>query len=213
MLSLIISLASAADVRVESRPGNVVVQPFDPKSFLAPYTKRQNTVWLNTPQGKALLDSKVKKAQLPLTANFGQDCLKTHNIFRSMLNLPGYTWSDSLASSAQAWANYLAAANVLQPSGRGLGENLFMSYGADLGCANAVRQWFSGFQSYNGELIPQGNFMAYGSFTQVAWPKTTQVGCATAKVPTQFGPRQSVVCQYSPPGNIQGAGVSYVIAA
>ena len=208
MLVWLISACSAAEIL----PGKVAVQSFQSQDFTATAGPGV-AVLFPSPAGRQLLETKFSQAKWPISANFSTDCLTAHNAVRSLVNVGNLTWSPSLANSAQQWAQYLAYNNQIRPSGGQYGENLFMIVGGDLTCSNAVKLWFAGFRYYNGEYIPYGQFNYYGTFTQVAWPKTTQVGCATAKVPTQFGPRQSVVCQYSPPGNIQGAGVSYVIAA
>jgi hypothetical protein len=58
--------------------------------------------------------------------------------------------------------------------------------------------WYGEVQQY---AFPDGGFsMETGHFTQVVWRQTTQLGCG---VSTCRG-MDIWVCEYDPPGNVQG---------
>jgi len=117
------------------------------------------------------------------------------------------TWSSQLAASAQAWANHLAAINDLQhdpnAGAAGQGENLYSGFNSAGGITlvSAVTDWVNEQANYHGEKIGDGNFEAYGHYTQIIWPETTQVGMAAA---TASNGSVYIVGRYSPPGNVPG---------
>lgn len=137
--------------------------------------------------------------------------LKIHNEARETASKnhshprPALVWDAHLAADAEKWARHLANQNKgLQHSTGdqrpGEGENLFwMSAGGDL--ADASQGWVNERKDYHGEKIGEGNFEAYGHFTQVIWPTTTRVGLASAKS-SEGG--KFIVGRYSAPGNFTG---------
>ena len=58
------------------------------------------------------------------SADFVTALLEDHNAYRTILNLTPLTWSDSLAQSAQEWADHLADIGKLVHSDSSNGENL-----------------------------------------------------------------------------------------
>merc|ERR1719319_1759336 len=103
-----------------------------------------------------------------------------------------------LISKAQGCADGMASSGVFQHCSTG--ENLYASggTGGDLYQA-AVDGWYE-----EGQIWRYGQGMGFssttGHFTQVVWAGTTLVWCATAK-----GSQWTyVVCNYGPPGNMQG---------
>ena len=149
----------------------------------------------------AQLESRI---QLPITSNFEGDCLAVHNIFRSLLGLGPMAWNNDLAKTAKGWADNLASRDAFEHSGFKSGENLFQTTNGDKSCTAAVRAWFDEFKLYNGEPIGQGDFHAYGHFTQLAWPDTNQVGCAATEYRSGRNTKKTTVCEYLPPGNVVG---------
>lgn len=117
------------------------------------------------------------------------------------------TWSDQLAASAQAWANHLAQITDLEhdtnAGAAGQGENLYAGFNSAGGITfvSAVTDWVNEQANYHGENIGDGDFEAYGHYTQVIWPETTQVGMATA---TGSNGWTYIVGRYSPAGNVVG---------
>lgn len=124
--------------------------------------------------------------------------LKAHNDARAAehAGIPDLTWSDTLASSAFAYAQKCVWAH----SDTGYGENLMMGTAGGYSVTDAVNGWVGERRNYNGQPIGQGNFSAYGHYTQVVWKSTTEVGCGYARC----GGNVIMVCQYNPPGNYTG---------
>jgi hypothetical protein len=61
--------------------------------------------------------------------------------------------------------------------------------------------WINERRFYNGESIGEGDFGAWGHYTQVIWPETTNVGMAAA---TSATGGTYIVGRYSPVGNVEG---------
>ena len=115
--------------------------------------------------------------------------------------LPAVTWSDTVAASAQAWADELATTQncgLRHESQNLYGENL--AAGTNLTPAAAVELWageehlYSWSPSYSMADFNAGS----GHYTQLVWRESVQIGCAIARCD------RSVVisCRYSPPGNV-----------
>lgn len=75
------------------------------------------------------------------------------------------------------------------------------SGGGDGQLANAAQAWVNEGSAYGGQGIGEGNFGAYGHYTQCVWPTTTAVGMASA---VGGSGAWFVVGRYSPPGNYTG---------
>jgi uncharacterized protein YkwD len=123
-----------------------------------------------------------------------------HNRLRARHCAPPLAWSTKLAASAQQWAGTLRAHGcAMQHSGGPHGENLAGGTAGLLDEAAVVNMWYDESRHYN---FKNGGFsMKTGHFTQVVWRTTTQLGCAVARCPGI----DVWVCQYDPPGNVQGA--------
>lgn len=132
-------------------------------------------------------------------------CLAAHNTARAILKQPALVWDPQLAAQAQGYSGYLAATNLFQHSGApSQGENLYRGQSS---CGAAVLAWFRERTVYRGDAIGTvwltlgaGNFEGYGHYTQIVWPTTTRVGCGLVGT--------TVVCRYTPPGNIAGQKLS-----
>ncbi|ETS85910.1 hypothetical protein PFICI_03935 [Pestalotiopsis fici W106-1] len=145
------------------------------------------------------------RATLTLDQNTG---LTVQNNGRKSLNEVLLVWDDTLTAHAQQWANYLAQIDQLQHSTSsqrpGEGENLAYAWatnGIKYPQTQASQGWMAEKSSYNGEVIPQGNFNAYGHYTQCVWNTTTKIGMANA---TASNGGVYTVARYSPPGNYVG---------
>ncbi len=116
--------------------------------------------------------------------DWGSVCLAEHNLRRAScetLNgepLTSLVWDDELYQSAQSWANELAKSDNLRHSDLAGGENIQSTSDKSSSCKSAVDAWFNEYPLYHNEKIGEGNFHAYGHFTQLVWAKTRKLGCA-----------------------------------
>ena len=142
--------------------------------------------------------------------------LDMHNQERAAVGVPQVTWSNSLATDAQNWAQYLASLNLrpyrppdlgdIPPHSQfstngGQGENL--AWGTPRGAysaANLAQGWADERSNYvpgtpvgNGGTYPN----VYGHYTQMVWRSTTEIGCGMASDANQ----DYLVCRYLEAGN------------
>ena len=141
-------------------------------------------------------------------AEMSQEIVAAHNNYRAEVTSPPLQWSDALAQSAQQWADHLASIQQMQHSGQdGVGENLFMGTTRAFSFTQMVGSWGDEKANFTpgtfSDVSTTGNWMDVGHYTQVVWRNTTDVGCALAS----DGQNDYLVCQYSPPGNMQGESV------
>ncbi len=114
--------------------------------------------------------------------------------------LPDVVWADEVATTAQSWANHLrdtGACGLQHAMNTGYGENL--AAGTRLGAQGAVDLWAAEKKNYtySAEYVFSGDT---GHYTQIAWRKTTHIGCASASCSGS----NVIVCRYDPPGNYIG---------
>ena len=129
-----------------------------------------------------------------------QQYLDAHNKHRAKHCAPPLTWSPKLADLAQKWANHLRdhCGTLEHSSGTKYGENLAAGSIGALDPTSTVDYWYDEIKKYK---FPNGGFsMTTGHLTQLLWRSTRQVGCAQA---TCKG-LEVFVCEYDPPGNVDG---------
>ena len=67
--------------------------------------------------------------------------LNTHNQERAAVGVAPLTWSDSIAASAQNWAdNLLSTGQMVHSTGTGFGENLASGGGPDYATVDVLQQ-------------------------------------------------------------------------
>jgi hypothetical protein len=163
----------------------------------------------------------ISYAQSRLDANTQNTILSMHNRERTAVGVPQVTWSNSLATDAQNWANYIVSLNLrldicgdenLDPQGRqcpphqqGVGENLAWGYNTPVttlaeSWANEKRNYVPGTPIDRNLGFPN----VYGHYTQMVWSSTTQIGCGIAQQTVGANNWDILVCRYSPQGNIIG---------
>lgn len=137
------------------------------------------------------------------------EILAAHNRWRAEVGVPDIAYSDTLAVSAQAWADNLRDTHQchLQHSTGNYGENLFWA-GAwsngpmqDISSTRVVDSWSSEKSNYNYADNRCAEGKVCGHYTQVVWKNTTSVGCAVAVCQDNS---QVWACQYKPAGNYVG---------
>jgi uncharacterized protein YkwD len=149
-----------------------------------------------TPVNPAPTNPPVNPANLSPLA---QEMLASHNQVRAQVGVGPVTWSPSLAAYAQQWADRLAVSNLFEHRTENrYGENLYWGQGRAASPRDVVSSWASEVKNYNYNANSCRGVC--GHYTQLVWKKTTEIGCAVAKVRDQ----EYWVCNYNPPGNYIG---------
>lgn len=132
-----------------------------------------------------------------------------HNLTRAEYGSPPLLWDKALARDAQIYANRLAQSNQFkhdsQVGGRPKqGENLFMGTRTAYRYEEMVGGWIDERRLFKPGRFPDnsrnGDWSQVGHYTQMVWPTTQYVGCATAS--NRWS--DYLVCRYSPAGNVVG---------
>ena len=132
-----------------------------------------------------------------------------HNVLRAKHCAGPLTWSPKLAAYAQRWADTLKAKGCAfgHSPGATYGENLAAGTIGALDPAGTVDYWYSEIKQYK---FPNGGFsMETGHFTQLLWRDTQHVGCGHS----QCNGNDIWVCEYDPPGNVEGEYRQQVLAS
>jgi uncharacterized protein YkwD len=132
-----------------------------------------------------------------------------HNEARRRYGVGPLVWDEGLAHDAKAYAELLARTYRFEHDpqrGRQVrqGENLWMGTRTAYSYGEMIGQLVDERRNYRPGRFPDvsrtGDWSAVGHYTQIIWPTSQQVGCATASNRT----RDYLVCRYSPAGNIVG---------
>ena len=126
--------------------------------------------------------------------------LEAHNRLRERHCAPPLAWSSEVAKVAQGWADKLAARGcAFEHSGsQKYGENLAGGTPGSLTPDAVAEMWYGEVRAFN---FRNGGFsMKTGHFTQLAWLGTRRLGCGTVTCKDM----QLWVCNYDPPGNVEG---------
>jgi uncharacterized protein YkwD len=142
--------------------------------------------------------------------------LDLHNQARAEVGVPPLTWSDTLAASAQSWAEHLATINeMVHSSGQPYGENLAgwthgcglaslvppLDYNNGVCPGDTLRTMVMSWINEKQDFVPgTPSYPIAGHYTQVVWKDTKEVGCGMATASADR-PNDYLVCQYAPPGN------------
>jgi uncharacterized protein YkwD len=137
-----------------------------------------------------------------MSADWANSILAVHNSERAAVGVPPLVWSDSLAASAQTWANHLATIPEMVHSGPG--ENIAGFFTDPTEPTGGTSLWVAEKSNWRGGVLTNENWYPTGHYTQMVWRNTQEVGCGAAP-PGAGGPAWStLVCQYNPPGNYIG---------
>ncbi len=130
--------------------------------------------------------------------------LAMQNQERAAVGVPPLTWSDTIAASAQTWADHvLATSDSTHSTGTGYGENIAWGGGPSYATLAVLQQgWINEKNNY----VP-GTPWSYatGHYTAIVDKRSTEVGCGFTSGPggpyAEYGGTNVLVCQYNPPGN------------
>lgn len=132
-----------------------------------------------------------------------------HNQARARYGAAPLVWDEALARDAQTYATVLARSGRFehdpQQSHRPRqGENLWMgtrtaySYAQMIGHLVGERRFYQPGRFPN--VSRTGDWSHVGHYTQIIWPTSQRVGCATASNRSH----DYLVCRYLPAGNVYG---------
>jgi len=134
--------------------------------------------------------------------NLASSILAVHNQERASVGVPPLKWSETLAVSAQAWAQHLATSGEFKHSpDTSYGENIagYTLAGGISAPGEGQSKWVEEKSKYVPGTPASSDT---GHYTQMVDKQSTAVGCGTA---TGDGhPFSILVCQYLPPGNWNG---------
>ncbi|KAF2993559.1 hypothetical protein E8E14_001925 [Neopestalotiopsis sp. 37M] len=105
------------------------------------------------------------------------NALNIQNNYRRGRNLRPLVWDRILQQDAQNWANHLAYIDQMVHSSRrgSEGENLAWISGGSNPMSVAASMWMAESKNYWGQIIPNGDFEAYGHYTQSMWWSTSRI--------------------------------------
>ena len=156
----------------------------------------------------------VERRETQAPAPRGPSLLKAammdgHNAARAAVGVAPLTWSDTLATTARAYAEEMARtgkfAHAPQPQGMTReGENLWTGTRYAYAYAEMMGHWVAEQSDFINMPTPgfsrTGKVEDVAHYTQIVWRGSTRVGCAMASSKTD----DYLVCRYSPPGNVFG---------
>ncbi|SCV00220.1 LANO_0F05820g1_1 [Lachancea nothofagi CBS 11611] len=141
--------------------------------------------------------SSAPAATSSASSDFASSILSAHNTKRALhKDTSSLTWSDTLASYAQDYADNYDCSGSLTHSGGPYGENLACGYSA----TGSVEAWYDEIKSYDWSNPNYSS--STGHFTQVVWKGTSQVGCGIKQC--SGGTGDYVICSYQTAGNFLG---------
>ena len=136
-----------------------------------------------------------------LTQDQRRALLAAHNAARAEVGAAPLSWSARATEQAERWAGVLARRCTLEHSqGSGFGENLFLGTLGFYDELDGVRAWEEEKRDYRGQPLTRALAPVVGHYTQMVWPSTRELGCATSSC----GNNLILVCNYYPPGNYLG---------
>ncbi|GAA5844484.1 hypothetical protein JCM5353_001610 [Sporobolomyces roseus] len=171
-------------------------------------SKKENPPPASKTSSKASIPAATQDSPSSSLSQLAKDSLDIHNTLRSKHKVPALSWSNELASAAQAWTDKCAYGHG---GGKAIdaGENIAAYFGTGSDVAGAIGMWSDEAKDYNwGAPAYNGTT---GHFTQQVWKSTTEIGCAQTLCPTLTFTYQApwtnayyYACEYKNAGNIVG---------
>jgi pathogenesis-related protein 1 len=142
------------------------------------------------------------------------EMVAAHNKVRRAVGVPDVKWSDSVAATAQGWADTLKSKGCKMEHSKdrkGLGENIYWASSLKWSSgktevqtvtpSEVVQSWASESANYDYSKNSCAAGKVCGHYTQLVWKSTTEIGCGKAICTDKS---QVWVCNYQPAGNIIG---------
>ncbi|WP_107850893.1 CAP domain-containing protein [Oceanimonas marisflavi] len=130
-----------------------------------------------------------------------QALLDAHNSARAEVGAGPLLWSVRAEQQAASWARVLSRrCDIEHSQGSGFGENLFMGTRGYYDELDGVKSWEDEKRYYSGQPLSRALVPKVGHYTQMVWPDTRELGCATSTC----NDIMILVCNYYPPGNYLG---------
>lgn len=135
--------------------------------------------------------------------------IAAHNQARRQYGVGPLVWDEALARDARAYAQWLARTNRFEHDpqrGRNpkQGENLWMGTRSAYSYADMIGHLVDEWRYFRPGRFPAvsrtGDWSQVAHYTQIVWPTSQRVGCATASNRAN----DYLVCRYWPAGNIVG---------
>ena len=156
----------------------------------------------------------VERRETQAPAPRGAALLKTammegHNAARAAVGVPPLVWSDTLATTARAYAEEMTRTRKFEhaPQPQDMsreGENLWTGTRSAYAYPEMIGHWVAEKRDFVNGVTPAfsrtSKWEDVAHYTQIVWRGSTQVGCAMASNKTD----DYLVCRYSPPGNVFG---------
>lgn len=151
-----------------------------------------------------VLSYMVQISQAQSKTDLENTMLNIHNQERAAVGVQPLTWSNSLATDSQSWANHLTTLGLVCDDQRcdatphGAKNENIASGVADLYSPEELAQlWADEKVKYN---AGQRSGPGIGHYTAMVWQNTQEIGCGFAS----SGQMDFLVCRYNPPGNLPG---------
>ncbi|CAI1551143.1 hypothetical protein SEUBUCD646_0K02330 [Saccharomyces eubayanus] len=191
------STTSATPSTTSATPSTTSTISTTPSTTSTTSTTPTTTSTTSATPSSTSTQSTASAAQSSSGSDFATSMVNEHNTKRALHKDTGsLTWSDTLATYAQNYADSYDCSGNLVHSGGAYGENLALGYGTTA----SVDAWYNEISSY--DYSNPGFTEDAGHFTQVVWKGTSQVGCGLKSCGGQWG--DYVICSYQNPGNYIG---------
>ncbi|XP_049638837.1 GLIPR1-like protein 1 [Suncus etruscus] len=163
-----------------------------------------------------LVTSKTPRVPFITDKSFIDECVQSHNEFRSRVDPPAadmkqMSWSASLAKVAKNWANQcrfehngcLSTPYACDSNYQFLGENIWMGTANIFSPKSAIEAWYNETEHFTFDNLQCTEVC--GHYTQVVWAASNRVGCAVSTCSSTNSLNNLIfVCNYGPAGNFQG---------
>jgi len=140
---------------------------------------------------------------------FLDDCLYAHNKYRDLHeNTPRLTLDKNATDYSIDRVRTLAKLDIVYPTSNRArvvyGENFYWYYDPKgyHNCEDAIDLWYKGMLQYN--YNRPGFTDKSGGFSQLVWRQSKYLGCARVEDDTRGYYETYIVCNYLPPGNVEG---------